>query len=64
MRTPWGPTATPKVAINIVVTLSPWISDINMRVDTATREEPQVDLTSMLCCPYFLVPSDKFRDHC
>ena len=34
-----------RAAINMVVTLSHWITSISVRVDAATREEPQADLT-------------------
>ena len=35
----------PKAAINIVIAQSHWITAINVRVDVATKEEPQADLT-------------------
>ena len=54
----------PKAVINIMVTPSHWITTINMRVDAATREELQADLTWMLCCPYAFLPPVKYRDHC
>ena len=41
-----------KSVINVVVTPSHRITSINVRVDAATREEPQADLTWMLRRPY------------
>ena len=43
---------------------SHWISAINVRVDAATKEEPQAGLTWMLCRHYACLPPVKFRDHC
>ena len=40
----------------MVVTPSHWITSINVRVDAATREEPQADLTWMLRCLYAYLP--------
>ena len=50
----------PATAVNIVVTPSHWITAINVRVDVATREEPQADLTWMLCRPYTCLAPLKF----
>ena len=54
----------PIAVINIMVTPLPWINAINMRVDAATKEEPQANLPWMLHCPYAFLPLEKFHDHC
>ena len=64
MRTPWGECFAPRAALNIVVTPLHWITAINVRVDAATKEELQADLTWMLRRPYTFLPTQKFRDHC
>ena len=50
--------------INIVVTPSHWITAINVRLDVATKKEPQADLTWMLCRTYACLAPVKYRDHC
>ena len=54
----------PTAAINNVVTPSHWITAINERVDAATREELQAEVTWILCWPYAFLPAEKFRDRC
>ena len=46
----------PKAAINMVVTPSHEIRTINIRGDTATREELHVDVTLILCHLYAFCP--------
>ena len=53
-----------KAAVSIVVTPSHWITAIKLRVDAATREESEADLTWMLRCPYARLPEVKYRGHC
>ena len=47
---------SPASAINVVTTPSHWITDLNVRVDAATQEPPQVDLTWLLRRPFFFLP--------
>ena len=48
----------------MVTTPSHWITDLNVRVDAATREPPEVDLTWFLRRPYSFIPRVPFRDQC
>ena len=59
-----GQRLSPRSAINVVTTPSHWITDLNVRVDAATREPPEVDLTWLLRRPYSFIPSVPFRDQC
>ena len=43
-------------AINAVTTPSQWITGLNVRVDAATQEPPEVDLTWLLRCPFSFLP--------
>ena len=54
---------TPEAAINKLVTCFHRITAITVRVDVANGEEPQVDLTRMLRCPYACLVQVNFRDH-
>ena len=47
-----GQRLSPGSAINVVTTPSHWITDLNVRVDAATQEPPEVDLTWLLKRPY------------
>ena len=40
------------------------ITAINVRVDAATKEELEMDLTWMLHRPYAFLPPEKYCDHC
>ena len=51
-------------AINVVTTPSHWITDLNVRLDAATREPPEADLTWLLRRPYSFIPPVPFRDQC
>ena len=46
-----GKRLSPKLAINMVTTPSHWITDLNVRVDAATKEPPEVDLTLLALSP-------------
>ena len=59
-----GQRLSPRSAINVVTTPSHWITDHNVRVDAATREPPEVDLTWLLRRPYSFIPPVPFRDQC
>ena len=48
----------------MVTTPSHWITDLKVRVDAATREPPEVDLTWLLRRPYSFIPPVPFRDQC
>ena len=47
-----GRRLAPTSAINVVTTPSQWITDLNVRVDAATQEPPEVDLTWLLRRPF------------
>ena len=49
-------------AINVVTTLS--LADLNVRIDAATQEPPEVDLTWLLCRPFSFLPLVTYRDQC
>ena len=59
-----GQRLSPRSAINVVTTPSHWITDLNVRVDAATREPPEIDLTWLLRRPYSCIPPVPFRDQC
>ena len=59
-----GQRLSPTSAINVVTTLSHWITDPNARVDAATQEPPQVDLTWLLRRPFSFLPQVTYRDQC
>ena len=48
----------------MVTTPSHWITDLNVRVDAATREPPEVDLMWLLRRPYSFLPPVPYRDQC
>ena len=54
----------PESAINVVTTPSHWITDLNVRVDAATQEPPEVDLTWLLRRPYSFLPPVPYHDQC
>ena len=51
-----GRRLSPASAINVVTTPLHWITDLNIRVDAATHEPPEVDLTWLLRCPFSFLP--------
>ena len=55
---------SPASAINVVTMLSHWIADLNVRVDAATQEPPEVDLTWLLHRPFSFLPPVTYRDQC
>ena len=59
-----GQRLSPRSAINVVTTPSHWITDLNARVDAATREPPEVDLTWLPRGPYLFIPPVPYRDQC
>ena len=59
-----GQPLSPESAINVVTTPSHWITDLNVRVDAATQEPPEVDLTWLLRRPYSFIPPVPYRDQC
>ena len=59
-----GQRLSPESAINVVTTPSHWITDLNVRVDAATQEPPEVDLTWLLRRPYSFLPPVPYRDQC
>ena len=59
-----GKRLSPKSAINVVTTPSHWITDLNVRVDAATKEPPEVDLTWLLRRPFSFLPPVTYRDQC
>ena len=59
-----GQRLSPESAINLVTTPSHWITDLNVRVDAATQEPPEVDLTWPLRRPYSFLPLVPYRDQC
>ena len=46
----------PTSAINVVTTPSHWITDFNVRVDAATQDPPEPDLTWLLRRPFSFLP--------
>ena len=59
-----GERLSPKSAINVVTTPSHWITDRNVRMDAATQEPPEVDLTGLLRRPFSFLPLVTYRDQC
>ena len=59
-----GRRLSPGSAINVVTTPSHWITDLNVRVDAATQEPPEVDLTWLLRRPFSFLPPVTYRDQC
>ena len=55
---------SPASAINVVTTPSHWVTDLNVRVDAATRKPPEVDLTWLLRRPYSFLPPVTYREQC
>ena len=49
-------------AINTVTAPSHWITDLNVRVDAAMQEPPEVDLTWLLRRPFSFLPPVAYRD--
>ena len=54
----------PASAVNVVTTLSHWITDLNVRVDEATQEPAEVDVTWLLRRPFSVLPPVAYRDQC
>ena len=59
-----GRRLSPTSAINVVTTPSHWITDLNVCVDAATQEPPDVDVTWLLRRPFSLLPPVSYRDQC
>ena len=59
-----GQRLSPESAINVATTPSHWITDLNVRVDAATQEPPEVDLTWLLRRPYSFIPPVPYYDQC
>ena len=59
-----GHRLSPAFAIIVVTTPSHWITDLNVRVDAATREPLEVDPTWLLSRPFFFLPPVTYRDQC
>ena len=59
-----GQRLTPASAINVVTTPSHWITALNVRVDAATRDPPEVGLTWLLRQPFSFLPPVAYRDQC
>ena len=59
-----GRRLSPASAINVVSTPSHWITDLNVRVDAATQEPPEVDLTWLLRRPFSFLPPVTYQDRC
>ena len=59
-----GRRLSPASAINMVTTLSHWITDLNVRVDAATQEPLEVDPAWLLHRPFSFLPPVTYRDQC
>ena len=59
-----GRRLSPTSAINEVTAPSHWITDLNVRVDVATQEPPEVDVTWLLPRPFSFLPPVTYRDQC
>ena len=59
-----GQRLSPTSAINVVTKPSHWITDLNARVDAATQEPPEVDLTWLLRRPFSFLPPVTYGDQC
>ena len=59
-----GRQLSPASAINVVTTPSHWITDLNVRVDAAMQEPPEVDPTWLLRRPFSFLPPVAYRDQC
>ena len=59
-----GGRLSPASAINVVTTPSHWITDLNVHVNAATQEPPEVDLTWLLRRPFSFLPPMTYRDQC
>ena len=57
-----GRRRSPASAINVVTTPSHCITDLNVRIDAATQEPPEVDLTWLLRRPFSFLPPMTYRD--
>ena len=49
---------------NVVTTPSHWVTDVNISVDAATCEPPEVDLTWLLRCLFSFLTLVTYRDQC
>ena len=54
----------PTWAMNVITMPSHWITDLNVGVDAATQDPPEVDLTWLLRCPFSFLPPVTYRDQC
>ena len=59
-----GGRVVPTSTINTITTPSHWITDLNVRVDTATQDPPEVDLTWLLRHPFSFLPPVAHQDQC
>ena len=59
-----GRRLSPASAITVVTTQSHWITNLNVRVDAATQEPPEVDLAWLLRRPFSFLPPVTYRDQC
>ena len=59
-----GSRVVPASAINVLTTPSQWITDLNVWVDCATQDPPEVDLTWLLHCPFSFLPPVAYWDQC
>ena len=48
----------------MITTLSHWTMDLNVRVDVATQDPPEVDRMWLLRCPFSFLPPVTYRDQC
>ena len=59
-----GRRLSPASAINVVTTPSHWMTDLNVCVDAATQEPPEVNLTWLLRHPCSFLTPVTYRDQC
>ena len=57
-----GRRLSPTSAMNVVTTPSHLTTDLNVRVDAATQEPPEVDLTWLHRRPFFFLPPVTYGD--
>ena len=59
-----GSPLAPTSPINVITTPLHWITDVNARVDAATQDPPEVDLTWLLRRPFSFVLPVTYGDQC
>ena len=57
-----GGRVVPASEINVITTPSHGIKDLNVRVDAATQDPPEVDLTWLIGRPFSFLPPVAYRD--